>query len=178
MKESTQLKIAFLVTLAALVIVSVYALTQNNISSIENMLGILLAFALGMSMTEFVRVWNDEKRIDDIVNDLLAETKQISEKGAIVKPGKLYSATWSLIKSTGMPTRIRPELRKKLTEVFLRLEIYNDDVQRYEEYSIQPKCDKDVESGFKETMEQSKKQLLTLCEETIELAKTLGYDLK
>ncbi|MFW9809828.1 MAG: hypothetical protein ACFFE6_10680 [Candidatus Thorarchaeota archaeon] len=175
MKDSTQLIIAFFIILGVTVVLFAFALIQGNLSSIENILGILLAFALGMMMTEYVRVRNDEKRTNDIIQDLLTETKEIIEKGSAEGFVKLHSATWSFIKSTGMPTRVKSDLRKKILEVFQNLEIYNEDVQRYEDYSIQPKCDDDVLSGFKLTIDESKILLLSLCEKVIELAKTQGY---
>lgn len=70
--------------------------------------------------------------------------------------------------------RIDSKLRKKLAEVFLHLEIYNDDLQRYEDYSIQPNFNKNIENNLEEAAKQSKNQLLSLCKETLELARSLG----
>jgi hypothetical protein len=58
--------------------------------------------------------------------------------------------------------------------VFLQLEIYNEDIQRYEDYTIQPNFDNDIEKNLKEIAEKSKNQLIKLCNETLELARLLG----
>ena len=173
-RESTQIMIAFLITLSVLIVIFVISFIQSNVASMENMLSILLAFTLGMLMTEFGRVWYDEKRTDDILSDLLEETREIREHVSTPKPGKLYLATWSLIKSSGMPARINPKLRKKLAEAFLQLEIYNDDVQRYEDYSITSDFDENIEKNLEAIAEQSKEILLEQCEIALKLANALG----
>lgn len=141
---------------------------------IESFFGLLLAFALGTVSTELARVRGEEKNTEFILKELLFEINQIKAAGESGKIGRIYSSTWSSIKASGLPSRIRQDLRKTLAEVFLHLEIYNDYYRCHEDYIIQPSTEKRIKDLLKNRTDQSKKKLLELCEEVLQLALSFG----
>jgi hypothetical protein len=144
----------------------------GRVESAETMFGILLAFALGMVFTELAKVWSTEKRAKSVIDDLFSEIKDIARDITSSDAGLLYSSTWSSIRISGIPDRIHPKLRKQLAEVFLQLEIYNDDQRRFEDYSIGPDAEENIELDLKHAADQSRSALLTLCETVLEQYRT------
>ena len=138
------------------------------------MFGILLAFTLGIIFTEYVRVKGEENRVNSIVRDILKEAEKILSELRDESKGQLYSATWHSVKGAGMPTRISPTLRKALSDMFLDLEIYNDNLRHLEEYSILSDAQQKMKEFFEEEYLGARNDLQKTASNVLDIAKKLG----
>ncbi len=169
---------AVIIALILIIVMSFVGLISDRFDVFFSMYGIVLAFFLGISFTEFVRIKGDEDRARIRENDLLFEAESILSELQSESAGLLYSATWLSIKSTGMPDRIQPELQKALADLFLYLEVYNDEIRHLEDYSILTDAQQEKISFFERRVEMARRKLKEAASSTLILARDLDIQWK
>lgn len=160
---------ALAVQVASIVFLIIVALEQNRPDQATNMVGVLIAFTLGITLAEITRIRSEEKRSESIKKDFITELKEIVEKAAAEECGPFYSETWAAIKGAGIPDRIEPRLRKAFAGAFLDMEIYNEDIRRYEDYTILPNCVDDTAKVLKTAAESARSTLIMSAQKVLDM---------
>lgn len=169
---------AVIIVLVLIMFLSVVGLSSGRFDMFFLMYGIILAFLLGMFFTEYVRIKGDEDRAKIKENNLLLEAELILSELQSESAGFLYSGTWSSIKAAGMPDRIQPKLQKALADLFLSLEVYNDELRHLEDYSILTDAQQEKISFFEKRFEMARRELKEAASSALNLARELDIQWK
>jgi len=128
--------------------------------------GVLIAVSLSEGIQNS-RAENKDKRVlDDLIEELQDILKQ--SKRPIIR--ELFSATWTSIKTNGIPDRIDVELRKSLTAAFELFEICNESIRRREEYAFTTNPNEDNKAKLDYIIEDAKKRLIISAEKALAIA--------
>jgi len=126
--------------------------------------GVLIA----ISLSEGIRTKRQEDKDKQVLNYLIEELRDILviSKRPIIR--EIFSATWTSIKTKGIPDRIDLELRKALTIAFELFDVYNESIRQREAYSYTPNPDERNVAKLDYIIEDSKRRLITAAEKALE----------
>lgn len=177
MEESNKFCILLLILFSCVFALLILAYDNGKIDFSFSLIAMVLTFGLGFIATWLNAALNEEHENQMILNDLLAEAEEIP-KQAIIETGPLYSSTWFSVKMNGMPHGIQINLRRLLADVFLAMEIFNEKVRRYEEYSIRDKPKDETLDNLQADAEQARTDLVSVAGLAIMKANELNIDWK
>ena len=177
MKDSRKFIVLLAILFVCVFSLIILAYDDGKIDFYFSLITTILAFGLGFIATWLNDALKDEHENKMILYDLLAETEDIP-KLAFIETGPLYSATWFSVKTNGMPHGIQFDLRRLLADVFLSMEMFNEKVRRYEEYSIRDKPKDETLKVLLADAEQARSDLLLAANTAIEKANELGIHWK
>jgi hypothetical protein len=102
------------------------------IELLATLFGVLIAITLG----EAFGANRHEMRAKWVEKELISELVEILELAKRDSIDELHSPTWTAIKGTGIPDRIKPSVRRALADAFAVFDVYNYEVRRYKEHSF------------------------------------------
>ncbi|MHA1882502.1 MAG: hypothetical protein ACTSUO_05600 [Candidatus Thorarchaeota archaeon] len=177
MEDSSKFIILLVILFGCIVSLIVLAYDEGKIDIYFSLITTILAFGLGTIATWLNDALKDEHEREMILNDLLTETEEIP-KLANIETGPLYSSTWFSVKANGIPPGIQFDLRRLLADVFLLMEMFNEKVRRYEEYSIRDKPKDETQKVLLADAEQARSDLILAANATMKKANELDIQWK
>jgi hypothetical protein len=177
MEDSRKFGILLLILFICVFFLLILAYDDGKIDFYFSLITTILAFGLAFIAAWLNAALKEEHENRMILNDLLAETEEIP-KQAIIEAGPLYSSTWFSVKMNGMPHGIQIDLRRLLADVFLAMEIFNEKVRRYEDYSIRDKPKDETLDILLADAEQARTDLVSAASLATKKANELNIDWK
>jgi len=173
MREGSILTIGTIILCILLAIFGVVSITLQLYEIAFQTLGILLAFFLATISAEAVRVRNEESVADSVIDDIIGELKGIQESLGKPDAAVFYSATWSYVKTSGLPKRIPSKLRKAFADALLTLDQINDIAQALRDAALHPNIGSKRIEDLRRMHQEAKDELERLTKQALDLYESM-----